>query len=147
MKTDETNPNDWFLLGRERLDAADAARSARGVCSSAAAILIMAKTLGEQAVSAPSSLWNSLSSWLWCGFGVALVWPWGGFGVALRWLCTPESMPSICLLYGFGVALGGFAARKPAPVGAQHDFCMSAFQLFSFCPDDVSISACQDLIR
>ena len=30
-----------------------------------------------------------------------------GFEVALRWLCTPESMPSICLLYGFGVALGG----------------------------------------
>src|ERR1039458_1624837 len=31
----------------------------------------------------------------------------GGFGVALRWLCTPESMPSICLVYGFVVALGG----------------------------------------
>src|ERR1035441_8932611 len=24
----------------------------------------------------------------------------------LRWLCTPESMPSICLQYGLGVALG-----------------------------------------
>ena len=58
-------------------------------------------------------------SWLWCGFGVALVWPWCGlgvalvwlwcgFGVALVWLCTPEYMPSICLLYGFAVALGGF---------------------------------------
>src|ERR1035437_5429337 len=35
-----------------------------------------------------------------------------GFGVALGWLCTPESMPSICLLYGFGVALGGFPAFK-----------------------------------
>src|ERR1039458_3087133 len=45
--------------------------------------------------------------WLWCGLGVALVWPWGGLGVALGWLCTPESMPSICLLYGFVVALGG----------------------------------------
>jgi hypothetical protein len=32
---------------------------------------------------------------------------WCGFGGALGWLCTPESMPSICLLYGFGVALGG----------------------------------------
>jgi hypothetical protein len=35
-------------------------------------------------------------------------WLCGGLGVALRWLCTPESMPSICLLYGFVVALGGF---------------------------------------
>ena len=26
----------------------------------------------------------------------------------LRGLCTPESMPSICLVYGFRVALGGF---------------------------------------
>jgi hypothetical protein len=32
-----------------------------------------------------------------------------GFGVALVWLCTPEYMPSICLVYGFAVALGGFA--------------------------------------
>src|ERR1017187_9886941 len=69
--------------------------------------------------------------WLWCGFGVAVVWlsvgfgvalvepwwslggalvePWCGFVVALWWLCTPESMPSICLLYGFAVALGGSA--------------------------------------
>src|ERR1035438_2364690 len=39
------------------------------------------------------------------GFGVALVEPWGGFGGALVWLCTPESMPSICLQYGLGVAL------------------------------------------
>ena len=39
MKTDETNPNDWFMLGRERLDAADAVRSARGVCSSAVELL------------------------------------------------------------------------------------------------------------
>jgi hypothetical protein len=29
--------------------------------------------------------------------------------VALGWLWTPEYMPSICLLYGFAVALGGFA--------------------------------------
>src|ERR1035438_7940747 len=45
--------------------------------------------------------------WLWCGFGVALVGPWWGHGGALGWLCTPESMPSICLVYGFAVALGG----------------------------------------
>ena len=25
--------------------------------------------------------------------------------MALGWLCTPESMPSICLVYGFGLAL------------------------------------------
>src|ERR1017187_2325593 len=48
--------------------------------------------------------------WLWCGLGVALVWPWCGFGVALVWLCSPESMPSICLVYGFAVALGGLSA-------------------------------------
>src|ERR1017187_1870362 len=56
--------------------------------------------------------------WPWCGFGV----PWGrlrwslvvawrglvwGFRVALGWLWTPESMASICLLYGLGVALDG----------------------------------------
>jgi uncharacterized protein (TIGR03067 family) len=32
----------------------------------------------------------------------------GGFGGALGWLCTPESMPSICLVYAFVVALYGF---------------------------------------
>ena len=48
--------------------------------------------------------------WLWCGLGVALLWLWCGFGVALVWLCTPESMPSICLQYGLGVALGGFGS-------------------------------------
>src|ERR1035438_9455636 len=41
----------------------------------------------------------------WCGFGGALVWLWWSLGVALVWLCTPESMPSICLQYGLGVAL------------------------------------------
>src|ERR1035441_404631 len=45
------------------------------------------------------------------GFGVALVWLWCGFGVALVWLCTPESMPSICLVYGFGLAWGGFRVQ------------------------------------
>ena len=30
--------------------------------------------------------------------------------MALGWLCTPESMPSICLVYGFEMALGGLAA-------------------------------------
>jgi hypothetical protein len=48
--------------------------------------------------------------WLWCGFGVAVVWLWCGFVVALGWLCSPESMPSICLVYGFEVALGGLSA-------------------------------------
>src|ERR1035437_68453 len=41
-----------------------------------------------------SNLQNDVYTSLWCGFGVAL-----------RWLCTPESMPSICLVYGFVVAL------------------------------------------
>src|ERR1035441_2442390 len=49
--------------------------------------------------------------WLWYGFGMALVWLWCGFGVALGWLCTPEYMPTICLLYGFAVALGGLSAQ------------------------------------
>src|ERR1035438_5262317 len=31
------------------------------------------------------------------------------YQMALGWLCTPESMPSICLVYGFVVALGGSA--------------------------------------
>lgn len=39
MRTDETNPSDWFLLGRERLEAADAVRDARGVCNSAVELL------------------------------------------------------------------------------------------------------------
>jgi hypothetical protein len=39
------------------------------------------------------------------GFGVALGWLRGGCGVALRCLCTPKSMPSLCLVYGFVVAL------------------------------------------
>src|ERR1017187_462224 len=49
--------------------------------------------------------------WLGGRMGVALGWLWGGFGVALGWLCTPESMPSICLQYGFAVALGGLSVR------------------------------------
>ena len=39
MKTDETNPSDWFLLARERLDAADAVRDARGPCNSSVELL------------------------------------------------------------------------------------------------------------
>ena len=60
----------------------------------------------------------------WWSLGGALGWPWGGslvpsrwlcggLGVALRWLCTPESMPSICLVYGLGVASGGFEMNSP----------------------------------
>ena len=48
---------------------------------------------------------------------MALVWPWCGFGVALGWLCTPEYMPSKCLVYGFEVALGGFAWDCGPPSG------------------------------
>jgi len=39
VKTDETNPNDWFLLTRERLDAADAVRNACGACNSSVELL------------------------------------------------------------------------------------------------------------
>ena len=56
--------------------------------------------------------WWSLGGALvepWWSLGGALVEPWWSLGVALWWLCTPESMPSICLVYGFGVALGGSA--------------------------------------
>jgi hypothetical protein len=31
----------------------------------------------------------------------------GSLGVALGWLSVPESMPSLCLLYGFVMALSG----------------------------------------
>src|SRR5674476_326518 len=52
--------------------------------------------------------------WLWWRFGVALGWLWGpnrlaisrlwcGFMMALGCLCTPEYMPSICLLYGLSL--------------------------------------------
>src|ERR1017187_7441294 len=64
--------------------------------------------------------------WLWCGFGVALGWPWGGFAVALGWRCTPESMPSICLVYGFEVALKWLAvalAENPRQAGAADRRC------------------------
>lgn len=39
MKTDETNPHDWLLLGRERLLAADAVRQTCGAGSSAVELL------------------------------------------------------------------------------------------------------------
>jgi HEPN domain-containing protein len=39
MKTDETNPHDWFLLARERLAAADAVRQLCGAGSSAVELL------------------------------------------------------------------------------------------------------------
>src|ERR1035441_10596427 len=59
-------------------------------------------------------LWCGLGvalRWLWCGLGVALRWLWCSLGVALGWLCIPESMPSICLQYGLGVALGGLSVQ------------------------------------
>jgi len=39
MKTDETNPLDWFLLGAERLRAADAVRQTCGAGGSAVELL------------------------------------------------------------------------------------------------------------
>src|ERR1017187_219230 len=33
--------------------------------------------------------------------------------MALWWLCSPESMPSICLVYGLAVASGGFEMNSP----------------------------------
>src|ERR1039457_3328932 len=66
--------------------------------------------------------WWSLGGALvepWWSLGGALVEPWWSLGGALGWLCTPDSMPSICLQYGLGVALGGFPASK-AFEGATH---------------------------
>jgi hypothetical protein len=63
--------------------------------------------------------------WLWVPNWLPIGYLPNGFGVALRWLCTPESMPSICLLYGFVVALGGFDGPL-APISAFH-FMLSAF--------------------
>src|ERR1039457_2217390 len=68
-------------------------------------------TAGEN-LARPGSLPSETSRrWLWYGFGQALVWLWCGLEVALGWLCAPEYMPSICLLYGFAVALGGLSAQ------------------------------------
>jgi HEPN domain-containing protein len=39
MKTSESNPSDWFLLAKERLDSADALFAARGACYSAVELL------------------------------------------------------------------------------------------------------------
>lgn len=39
MKTDETNPDHWFFLARERLEGADALYEARGACYSAVELL------------------------------------------------------------------------------------------------------------
>src|ERR1017187_2161161 len=33
--------------------------------------------------------------------------------MALWWLCSPESMPSICLVYGLALASGGFEMNSP----------------------------------
>jgi hypothetical protein len=43
---------------------------------------------------------------------VALWWLCGGSVVAFEWLCAPESMPSICLVYGFEMALGGLPLKR-----------------------------------
>lgn len=39
MKTDESNPADWFWLARERLESADALIESRGICLSAVELL------------------------------------------------------------------------------------------------------------
>ncbi|MFZ4779570.1 MAG: HEPN domain-containing protein [Terrimicrobiaceae bacterium] len=39
MKTDESNPRDWFWLAKERLESADALVEARGICLSAVELL------------------------------------------------------------------------------------------------------------
>jgi HEPN domain-containing protein len=39
MRTDETNPQDWFLLAKDRLEAADAVRQACGAGASAVELL------------------------------------------------------------------------------------------------------------
>lgn len=39
MKTSEDNPSDWFFLGKERLESADALFTARGACYSAVELL------------------------------------------------------------------------------------------------------------
>lgn len=39
MKTDESNPEDWFLQAQERLESADALVESRGVCLSAVELL------------------------------------------------------------------------------------------------------------
>lgn len=39
MKTSESNPNDWFVLAKERLESADALVGSRGVCLSAVELL------------------------------------------------------------------------------------------------------------
>src|ERR1039458_4987607 len=42
---------------------------------------------------------------------LALGWLWGGLGVALGGLCSQESMPSICPVYGLAVASGGLSVQ------------------------------------
>ena len=39
MKTDETQPRHWFLMARERMNAADAVHAAHGACWSAVELL------------------------------------------------------------------------------------------------------------
>ena len=69
----------------------------------------------------------------WWSLGGALVEPWWSLGVALGWLCTPESMPSIGLWGGFGVALGGFVPG----VGTGFPSCFLRSEnsdSFTYCP-------------
>jgi hypothetical protein len=65
-------------------------------------------------------------------------------GVALGWLCTPKYMPSICLVYGFVVALGGFARAWTSPKGRQG---LSAAKLLPNCAKRREGPPSADLIR
>jgi hypothetical protein len=65
------------------------------------------KPRGKQVISAPR-LWGSLGvalGWLCGGSLLPSRWLCGRLRVALSGLCTPESVPSLCLVYGFVVAL------------------------------------------
>jgi hypothetical protein len=128
----------------------------RGRCPRPPARTLLKRMLDEAAYDRNKAVWMHPTfplawRWLWCGFGVALVWLWWRFRVALEWLwspnrlaisrlwcgfmmalgclCTPEYMPSICLLYGFAVALGGL---QPFLVqGSRFDVRGSTFSLRS----------------
>ena len=52
---------------------------------------------------------------LWGGSVLQSIWLCGRLVVALGWLCTPESVPSLCLVYGFLVALGGQSVADRLP--------------------------------
>src|ERR1035438_6588489 len=83
-----------------RLPMPQQCRNLRGQAMPQNGLTRVSDPAGER-LARPDSLPSETSRrWLWCGLEVAL-----------GWLCTPEYMPSICLLYGFAVALGGLSAQ------------------------------------